>query len=146
MSDFEKVMKGLECCQYTRLNMCPQCPYQDEEAAEEDGYECTSQLARDALEIMTLLVPVLIDLDWLYEYPEGQMVWLETRKTLRPAYTIHHTEFPAWVCKNEIDRHEYILMTQGNLSKPWRFNLYNKTWRLWTQKPTEEQRKNAEWK
>lgn len=46
MADIEKVIKGLECC--TNGDLCSgNCPYDDEY---DDVVDCTSELAKDAIE------------------------------------------------------------------------------------------------
>ena len=48
ITDIEMVLKGLECCSNPQGDDCDNCPYN------EVGYcaECTSSLAKDALELL----------------------------------------------------------------------------------------------
>ncbi len=50
MIDRQKIIKGLECCQYSSKSHCDGCPY-DYNAR---GYcnECTADLATDVLELL----------------------------------------------------------------------------------------------
>lgn len=151
MLDHEKTIQGLECCwniqqdNKTVKSRCRECPYYD---GTNYPAHCHSALINDALAFIKDMQrgPKVITLEELYTLEQDRLVFLETKKTLRPAYTIRHHVWPEWTCRYEIDRHEYILMTPVSASKMWRFNLYGKTWRLWDMKPTDEQRKAVKWR
>ena len=49
--DREKVIKGLECCGYSKfMNKCQECPY--------DGGDCFKRLINDALALLKAQEPV----------------------------------------------------------------------------------------
>jgi hypothetical protein len=58
MPDREKVIKGLECCGYSRfMDKCQECPY--------DGKDCFRRLKEDALALLQAQEPVepVMDID-----------------------------------------------------------------------------------
>ena len=87
----------------------------------------------------------LMTVDELFSLEKESIVYLETRKNLRPAFTLILQDYTSWIDRKPVKMHEYILMTPVGVYKRWRFELYNRTWRLWTDKPTDEQRKVAAW-
>ena len=131
-----------ECVQRNSQSICDRncekCDIVQDDKELQDMYsEVISLLSKQH----TKIVP----LNDLYSLPENDLYYLETRKTLRQAFTLKHYIYPKWCCRNEIDRHKLELMTTANLSRRWEFALYGKTWRLWTGKPSEEQREEAKW-
>ena len=50
MTDSERVMKGLECCQHSSKAHCEECPYNYENMC--GIYDCTSDLAADAMTLI----------------------------------------------------------------------------------------------
>ena len=50
MIDREKVLKGLECCQYSSKSHCDECPYCYEGLCETN--DCTADLASDVLALL----------------------------------------------------------------------------------------------
>lgn len=51
MPDFEKVAKGLECCEHISGDYCRQCPYHEDIMAETSPC-CSAYLAYDALVLL----------------------------------------------------------------------------------------------
>lgn len=47
----EKIIKGLECCEYKNKLHCDQCPY-DYNGRGNERYECTAELSADALVLL----------------------------------------------------------------------------------------------
>ena len=53
MADFEKVIRGLECCCEHIVGMnCDKCPYDSEQYEIGEINQCTAELAYDALELL----------------------------------------------------------------------------------------------
>jgi len=50
MADREKVIKGLECCQYSSKSHCDGCPYVYENLCNTN--DCTADLASDVLSLL----------------------------------------------------------------------------------------------
>ena len=50
MTNREKVIKGLECCQYSSKSHCDGCPYVYESLCNTN--DCTADLASDALTVL----------------------------------------------------------------------------------------------
>lgn len=58
MTDLEKAVKGLECCQYSSKSHCDECPYIYESLCSTN--DCTADLASDALELLKEQEPKLV--------------------------------------------------------------------------------------
>ena len=56
-NEFNKLKKGLECCQYCHINMCEYCPYYGEGGDDDDPdyNECQEVLIKDALRLVNML-------------------------------------------------------------------------------------------
>ena len=106
-----------------------------------------SKMITDTLELLKEKQPKVIELLDLYD-SEGMQGYIETRKSIKPCFLVHHLQYPAWCCKPGtpgINLHKMGIMDTSSLKRFWEFRLYNKTWRIWTAKPTEEQRKAVPW-
>lgn len=135
MTDREKVINGLECCQKaTAVDpefSCEDCPYNEISVCVQD---CRSVLCADALELLKEQEPRVLSYEQIKGIVEG-VVWLELNgreavypwivlqgKVWRPDYNIG---YECWeVCKE---------------------NEYNRIVRCWSSKPTEEQRRAVKW-
>ena len=131
MTDREKVIKGLECCQecdgYTCRNLCP---YHDKNESENQT-TCTCRLAHDALALLKAQEPRVMTVSEIGALSNGDVVWVEfTDGRLLP------------------------MMVEDGCLMRWRF-----LWRIcedafldddykaraWTSRPTDEQRKATPW-
>lgn len=132
MIDLEKVINGLKTCiGMTTLRGCTGCPYND--LAEEN---CQGALMADALELIEREARVLA-LDEVRELKPGTVVWKETLLDVFPVefWKVDLFEFPDGV------KAVMVKFSQGmDYEKD-----YNRVYRLWTAKPTVEQRKEEEW-
>ena len=130
----EKVIQGLECCSKDK-DHCNECPYYSEE-------DCW-QLERDALELLKEqeLSPRVLTLEELQKAPSGSLLWTEWKSTAEsPMYpveflSIYSHTFPDGVTEKVIE------FSQG---MDYEY-MYGKQFRLWTAKPTDEQRKAVKW-
>lgn len=142
MSMWEKVIMGLERC-IEKLNTvtnkthgfnCTACPYF--KRCESSGYLLGFPLMKDALALLKAQEPRVMTLGEVEARPYGYVL-IETDKkgSLR------------WVdallfCKNTNFSFDFITM-EG------RARLlgaeYNKEWRCWTSRPTDEQREEVKW-
>ena len=124
MDKVEKVVSGLEYCIQGSIG-CYCCPYADEPA-------CRQQLCHDALEA---LQPRVLSLE---EIQDGGCYWFEagTDFVIRPVICIRNEE-DAW------KRYVCFAWQFGTFS--WEADDYDKTWRCWMAKPTDEQREATPW-
>ena len=107
----------------------------------------TSEKAEELKKLLKEKEPKVIELLDLYD-SEGMQGYIETRKSIRPCFLVHHLQYPAWCYKPGtpgVNLHKMGIMDTSSLKRFWEFRLYNKTWRIWTAKPTEEQRKAVPW-
>lgn len=140
-------MKGLKCCSGANrvcmyVQTANECPYA--ELIEEDWYggdsnvECTKALAADALELLKGQEPRVMTLD---EAAAAQEVWVEAWLSVPKKYVIMVTSlYLTDDCKN----FELELLGIGKKA----FMLaedYGHTWRCWSAKPTDDQRKAVKW-
>ena len=53
MADYEKVTKGLECCEGHHIGKsCGNCPYNDFDTDNPNQFECVEYMVRDALDLL----------------------------------------------------------------------------------------------
>lgn len=74
------------------------------------------------------------------EYDGERFVWLESKK--HPERVFPSILFKTWIYDSIATI--ITVMTAGWLFEGYKVE-YNKRWRIWTEKPTEEQRKEVEW-
>ena len=123
----EKVVKGLECCILHDPDdkpRCESCPY--------DG-ACQNRLKRDALKLLKAQEPRVLTLE---EVKTAEVVFLEFQNVI----TIRIVD--TWFGNGDGD----IRLVGMDGARYMAKDAYNDSWRCWTAKPTEEQRKAAEWK
>ena len=77
--------------------------------------------------------------------PPETTVYIETKQTLRPAFFLGVIDREKYGIENEY-RYAVHMMTAAKLAKHWEMRLYNKTWRLWRERPTRDQRADERWK
>ena len=138
MVDKEKVIKGLECCAFSkRGDKCEQCPYF---SGCETEYGAFVELAHDALALLKAQEPRLLTLD---EIHDSMVVYLEAG-----------TEF-----LKRMDDDGVVLAIGGSerigakcFITVWDVGIaamndeYNVTWRAWSQRPTREQKEGTPWR
>ena len=72
-------------------------------------------------------------------------VFIETKQTLRPAFFMGVLDrFRDFGITGD-SRYAIHLLTAAKIAKYWEWRLNNKTWRVWSAKPTREQRLEARW-
>lgn len=117
MTDREKVIKTL---QGIRI------------ALDMDGHHNDAQAVADALALLKEQEPRVLTLE---EALKANPVWFETHGLVSPAI-IDHGESKAGFC--------VIVFGEDNWND-YPISQYNKTWRCWTSRPTDEQRKAVKW-
>lgn len=144
-----KVIKGLECCMdILRAGPgwsqgCIQCPY----AAVVDvgRYPCMRLLANDALELIKAQEPRVLTLEEVRDKQiKATPVWKETKSRNKKLYV-------GWVLAYEVQTGQGITGDCLGMAEPsgrmvwYELGDYGKTWRCWSAKPTEEERKAVKW-
>ena len=128
MTDREKVLQGLYCC---AANCQNGCPYSD------ISQYCSDVLAKDALELIKELLkerePRLLTAEELTG--DGEC-WLE-HKNGACGYA------DCYMCTGRNSVEVWRCMAQGPSYLSW--IDFNKTWRCWSARPTEEQREAVPW-
>lgn len=71
-------------------------------------------------------------------------VFLETKTTLRPAFFMGVIDRVLYLGSHEY-RYAIHLITPAKIAKHWEWRLNNRTWRVWSAKPTREQRMEEKW-
>lgn len=134
MDKLGKVMKGLGCCSqgakepYTpTIRYCAECPYL------KSKIPCTRALARDALELLKAQEPRVMTLEEVKAIPYDADIWIETEY-----YVGKITIFAATINTKGLRG----VMVYGS-HKTYDYEAYNKLWRCWTARPTDEQRKTV---
>lgn len=126
MIDREKVIKGLECCS---KGCSGSCTYSVE------GGDCCTALAADALELLKAQEPRVMTIGDLYGYDMGyyeredeELVW------------------PVLIARGGPDSDGTVgLVRKDAFEIMADCDLINQTWRIWTEYPTNEQRKAVKW-
>ena len=135
MIDREKAIKGLKCHAVPGGN-CLECPY-GKYGVDSEGLECENKLASDALELLKAYEPRVMTLE---EIDDDDAYWFEEKygkKSLGRNVLIHSIEEDA--------REPYITFVYTYGEASYKISEYGQTWRLWTSKPTDEQREAAPW-
>ena len=141
MAELDKVLKGLDICGGDEPN-CQNCPYYGEHG---NGFGCETIMQRDALELLKIHYPRVIGITEITEshnaLKEG-CVWLETKfGALAPVFV----QFPY---KGEIRMYSpyYHPAKDTEINETWwPIESYEKIWRCWTFRPTDEQREETPW-
>lgn len=127
----EKVIRGLELCAGTD---CIGCPYRGVSP-------CQNKLASDALALLREQEPRVMTLEEVISVKDKTDVWLDELDCVVVAATISN-----WVeSKNHVVTFFYGIEHTASGERDYMNNNYNRTWRCWTARPTEEQRKAAKW-
>ena len=143
----EKVIRGLECHATKGFVACQDCPYYPDELIYEDdddteGTICEEKLAADAIALLREQEPRVLEYPEIEKYP---LVFLEDndKEDVIPAlflqYNGWNAEFAVQApdeCVDTIIRSSIVIAVEG---------MYGITWRAWTARPTDEQRKAAKW-
>ena len=80
----------------------------------------------------------------LMNTPPETSVFIETKQTLRPAFFMGIIDRAAFGIDDPF-RYAAHLITPAKIAKHWEWRLNNKTWRVWSARPTREQRMEVKW-
>ena len=130
MIDREKVIKGLECIVSSghdgMKDDCANCIYSG-------GGDCLAPALRDALALLKAQEPRVLTLDEAKSLKYNTVVWYDYNGQSRTS---------PYIVDGANDR--YITFIDCGTS--WfGDNGYGKRWRLWSAKPTKEQREGTAW-
>ena len=137
MSELNRVVKGLECCGTKEHchNGPDGCPW----FFPENPDDCTSRLARAALELLKEKEPKVLTLEQAKAYAANEKDYYSQKP---PIYVEYYRPRDYWV------RWLTMELLRGWLSDD-RITDYNKAnpmgYRFWTYYPTDKQRKAVEW-
>lgn len=132
MADREKVIKGLTCC---RKGFCFACPYND---GVDSNVDCKQKWADDCLELLKEQEPRVLTLNEV-EDKLDDVVWMEEPgcENLSANFAV----IAAYSTKyNKV--YAYFFSTR---KKEFEYGEYNKTWRCWSAKPSDAERKAVAW-
>lgn len=107
------------------------------------GIKQLQTLINDATELLKVQEPRVITLEEIRDVLK-QPVWKETKSAHEKLYT-------GWVIAYDIQIGHGITGERLGMSEPsgrvvwYRLDDYGRTWRLWTSRPTDEQREAAPW-
>ena len=140
MDNREKVIKGLECC--AECGKCKsECPY---DGKNDSIYGCTTQLAKDALELLKAQEPHVLSLEEIDDIvtktnKEHEMIfWAEVKSRTRYSFGVFQLDL------STNDDYEALLL--GCAWPAWyRRSSYGFRWRCWSSRPTDEQREATPW-
>ena len=151
MPNLEDVIKGLECCDdMNTKTSCFICPYL--KTNEDEGMVgCTAELARDALALLKEREPRVMTLEEVMATPKGIAIWQEIKDDPDYKFEISPVAEPSEItidCNDDwfnLEPKEPIIgirfASEGYMPK----ETYGATWRCWTSRPTDEQRKVVKW-
>ena len=141
MIEREKVMRGLECCmRENNTNMCGDCPYHD---SSETRFGCMRSAMRDALALLREQEPRVLTLEEIKLLPDESDVFLEEIDCIVVAATISR-QGEKWGARTD-STFFYGIESTSYESDEYYNDDYGRWWRLWTSRPTEEQRKVVAW-
>lgn len=140
MDKLAKVMKGLEACSHSTCQN-EDCPYYN--------LGCSARMSQDALELLKTAYPEphLLTRDELYEVKPGTVLWKDHRKDpddagtwfpITPVYFVEIKQmafFDGW-------GEEDVICFADEFERVSDYGAYEV---YWTARPTDEQRKEAEW-
>jgi hypothetical protein len=145
MTDMEKVIKGLECClpMTTRngLGDCENCPYDREITLEGGITECCHELMLEAhalLKAQEPRFPRVMTLDEINAVKQNDVLVYESNAAFK---AIFHFIVAEGVVDNELR----IKTEFERIDMAAPLKTYNRVWRCWTSRPTDEQREATSW-
>ena len=135
MVDREKVINGLEHC------IGDNCSGDKWSKCEYSGHGCIDALLEDAIALYKAQEPRVMTLEEVQAFCVDDVVWLEDKgKT---------NIIPGIVRNRHLWPHSATMVTNFMRGDGCKVTAdddnYGKRWRCWTSKPSEEQRKAAEW-
>jgi len=134
MEQIEKVCKGLECCRHLYPKHCEVCEY--------SATDCTADLADDALSLIRQQQERIKELETAQT---PRVMTLEEVSASENPFYFETGAVHEWAIGCCISGDVMFLTWRNGSFGSFRIDKYNKTWRCWTQRPTEEQREATPW-
>ena len=138
---YEQVIKGLECCKIP-FTKCYNggCPYFENEG-------CKARLKSDALALLKAQEPRVATWDEVKKkINSGEYVFTECEKE---GQWMRYGDAKLSVDQGDSCRIAFLISRRGdNPYVRWwwiSYKNYNKTWRCWTSRPTDEQMEAVKW-
>lgn len=140
MSDREKVIKGLKCHvnghPHTR---CHKCPYWG--TGPHGSSEC-NVLAADALALLKEQEPRVMNVTEVTACEVGTVLWVEERQGV--TWNLFPLEIDVSSTHPDTGTNYLFFITYHDI-RIFECDEYNRTWRCWSARPTDEQRKAVKW-
>ena len=126
----EKVIKGLEC--HMAMLAYDKCPYYC-------GDTCSGidGVVYDALALLKAQEPRVMTLEEISSINGGDIIWIEDRSLDQMIAGIKF-QSPSKNCY-------YVMLIGSTRPQPFSKELYEVNWRIWTSRPTDEQREATPW-
>lgn len=141
MADREKVIWSLSRCACTVPDACSDCSYK---SLHNERMDCITQLSADAFALLKEQEARVMDVEEVARLTEEIYQWLWIEEIQNITWNLHCLR--AFVYSKHPDTGEFYILANGyrDIVK-LEGDEYGKTWRCWTARPTEEQRKAAQW-
>ena len=133
MADIRKTITGLEClwhCISPVGHSCGDCPQKY------NRVECKRRVINDALTMLKAQEPKVMTLEEVVKTERNTPIYIDQR------YGMH-----GWDIYDGVDIQAKDIVTGAPWASNefWGWDEYGKTWRCWTSRPTDEQRKAVKW-
>lgn len=141
MIDEKEVLKALVCRANDLVVDCTGCPYRDRECE----FICDFQrICRDTLALLKEQEARVMDAEEVARLTEETYQWLWIEEIQNITWNLHCLR--AFVYSKHPDTGEFYILANGyrDIVK-LESDEYGKTWRCWSARPTEEQRKAVKW-
>ena len=140
MTEWERVVKGLRCIAGDVV-WCAHCPYSDVNGSGR-GDRCKRDCAKDALALLKAQEPRVMNVAEVTALEAGTVLWVEEHQG------VTWNLFPLEIDVSSIHPDtgtNYLFFITYHGCKKFECEEYNRTWRCWTKRPTDEQRKATPW-
>ena len=127
----EKVIKALELCAFEGEMHCKECPYDFG-----PSIKCVTLMHTDALALLKAQEPRVLTMEEVRD--EAEYMYLE--KYSKTGSDLYECAIPG-----DWDRYGIELLMSEYDAARLRWSDYGKTWRCWSSRPTDEQRKAIPW-
>lgn len=137
MPDREKVIEGLNDIHAVA------CGLGDDECyLNSIGIKQLQTLINDATELLRVQMPRVMCAAEVADCPEGTVLWVEERQGV--TWNLFPLEIETSSSHPDTGTDYLFFITYHDIRK-FECSEYNQTWRCWTSRPTDEQRKAVKW-
>ena len=135
MIDREKVIDGLEHCTKGPVGCQTECPYKRD-------FGCRSQLSADALALLKAQEPRVMKVTEVTACEVSTVLWVEERQGV--TWNLFPLEIDVSSTHPDTGTNYLFFITYHDI-RIFECDEYNRTWRCWSARPTDEQRKAVKW-